>query len=569
MFCKCGWGGRIDNHMELTDELADMAVSALLTSREWRLNNLYVILSEEDGIVPFKARPEQLEFRRNRHNCNLVPKARKLGMSTEIVIENLDACMFNDNYRAAIIDLTEPDAWDKLSIAKLAWEHGPKHPDEGIAEIWQKLHKINPLVLNSNSEMKWTNGSRFEAGISFTGGTLQALHVSELGPIAAQKPNKAAEIRRGSMNAVVQNGFKVIETTMEGGRFGVCYDYFELAVGNANRTDLDRGEWRLHFFPWINHPHYRLPGRKPSNGDTIKYFAELKEKHGLDVPLDRQAWYEMKKRELKDEIWQQFPTILEECIRTTVSGQIYPEIVTLRGKGRVSKEFEPEKGVPLLASWDLGSGENMDGWLFQKGGKDFSYIDWCHGEGLGAAGMAEMIRVWEKLYGPILCNFLPHDADTLDKGSGKTYRTQLIACGVSSRQIRVVPRVKNVWLGIDEVRRRIPRMWFHPRCDEKVTAEDGTKLPGGVGRLEAYRKTPNSSTGKISPAPFPDFCAHTADSIRTGMEADWHGMIDALEYSVGNQGSRVYSRGRNIELHSDQFKVLRGPNFSNMPKFKK
>lgn len=549
--------------MDLTDDLAEAAIAALLTDRNWRLDNLYLILSEEDGIVPFKARPEQLEFRARQHNCNFIPKARKLGMSTEVVLESLDACLFTENCRAAIIDLTEPDAWDKLGIARLAWENGPQHPNPAIAEIWRRIHRDTPLVTNSNSEMKWGNGSRFEAGISFTGGTLQRLHVSELGPIASQKPKKAEEIRRGSMNAVVQNGIKVIETTMEGGRFGVCFDYFQLAVSNGTRDDLDMGEWRCHFFPWYNHPSYRLKGKKPQNGDTFKYFKEIKEQHGLDIPLDRQAWYEMKRRELKDEMWQQFPTVISECVRTTVAGQIYPEMVELRAKGRV-REFEPERGVPLLTSWDLGGGNNLSGWLFQKTAREWSQLAWYYGEGTGASVMAEVIRAWEREFGPILCNFLPHDAETTEKGAGKTYRQQLQECGISSRQVRVVPRIHRVWLGIEEVRRRLPKMWFHSRCDEAVKDLSGNELPGGVGRLEAYRKTPNSSSGKVASDPFPDFCSHTADSLRTACEADMRGMIDSLEYSVLTPGRGVPGRV-NFNPYASQFQVMRGPRFDRMP----
>lgn len=495
------------------DPLLDIALS----DRDWRLDNLYQILTEDAVIVPFKARPEQKEFRARQHHCNIVPKARKLGMSTEIVIENLDACIFNDNYRAAIIDLTEPDSWDKLGIAKLAWENGVSYPDQMIADIWKLIYADNPLVANSNSEMRWANGSRFEAGISFTGGTLQSLHVSELGPIASQKPKKAEEIRRGSMNAVVQNGRKTIETTMEGGRFGVCFEYFELALANGNRDDLEKGEWRLHFFPWINHPAYRLPGKSPKNADTIEYFRELSVKYGdeferlygwREVPQDRQAWYEMKKRELRDEIYQQFPTVIEECVRTTVAGQIYPEIAHLRATGRV-REFQPDTGIPLCTYWDLGSGANLSGWLIQKTGKDINVIDWTWGEGKGAGYMADVIRHWRSMHGSISCNFLPHDADTSDKGSGKTYRTQLIDSGINSREIRVVPRVRQIWDGIEQVRKRLPNMWFHSRTDESVVLPDGTKLPGGLGRVEAYRMTPNSASGIVKGVPFGDFCSHS------------------------------------------------------------
>lgn len=546
--------------MQTGDEILD----ALMADRLWRLDNLYQILYDAK-IIPYVARPEQRAFRLRRHNCNIIPKARQLGMSTENVIENLDACIFNDNYRAAIIDRTEEDAWDKLEKAKLAWENGPLHPDSMIAQIWEKIHAEIPLEVSSNGEMRWANGSRFEAGVSFTGGTLQSLHVSELGPIAAQNPKKAAEIRRGSMNAVIPSGVKTIETTMEGGPHGVCYEYFQLGLKSGERNDLEISEWRMHFFSWLRHPDYVLKNRKPANGDIIKYFKDLSEKYGdawekeygwREVPLERQAWYEFKKQELRDEIFQQFPTVLEECVRTAVAGQIYPEMAEARLKRL--KEFNPDKGIPICTYWDLGSGVNIAGWVVQKSGKDINVLDWTWGEGKGASFLAEMIRHWGVMfaeYGGVACNFLPHDADTDDKGSGKTFRAQLIECGIPAKQVKVVPRIHSVWVGIEETRRRIPKMWFHTRTDVAVDMPDGQKLPGGFGRLESYRMTPKTSSGIVKGVPFPDFCSHSADALRYFCEADWRNMVDTLDYTVQSNERRL----RISPNFEDPIQVKRGP----------
>ena len=119
----------------MSEELFD-----LLKDREWRLNNLYVILIN-GGPAAFVPRPEQLEYRHNRHARNFIPKARKLGVSTEVVLENGDDCVFNPNFKAAIIDETEPAAWEKLEIFRFAWVNGPKHPDPKIAALWLLIHE--------------------------------------------------------------------------------------------------------------------------------------------------------------------------------------------------------------------------------------------------------------------------------------------------------------------------------------------------------------------------------------------------------------------------------------------
>ncbi len=507
----------------------DLPSVDFLRDREWRLDHLYMIVDEETGVVPFAARSEQLEFRHNARNLNFVPKARKLGMSTEIVIENLDACIFQPNFGAAIVDKSEEDAWKKLAIARFAWENGPSHPDPNIRTLWREaIYKANPLKADSNGKMEWDNGSSFEAGVSFTGATVQSLHISEFGPIAAQRPAKALEIRRGSMNAVPPSGRTTIETTMEGGRLGACWEIFSMAKAAAGKQDKTILDWQLHFFSWLGHPSYVLPGCRPINPDTLKYFKELHGKYGdwlqqhfgyREVPLDRQAWWEGKKQTLRDEMCQQFPTVIDECDMAVTVGAIFPEMTGVRARGQINDRVFVERGLPLYSFWDLGTEDNVAGWLIQECAREINVIDWSAGEGVGAAGVADVMRRWALEHGQISAHFLPHDADTREKGSGLSYRQQLASCQIPMSITYVVPRTPQVWIGIDEVRALIPRMWFHVRCDQDVRSRNGDRLPSGVARLEGYRKSLNP-IGGIKGVPLKDgICDHTADAMRTYAEA--------------------------------------------------
>ena len=94
-------------------------------------------------------------------------------MSTLIVLDYLDRCLFTANYRCGVIDLKEADAQSKLAIARFAYDHGPiDHPDLGIRFMWKKLiHKLNPLINPSLSKLEWKNGSIYTAGTSYTGKT--------------------------------------------------------------------------------------------------------------------------------------------------------------------------------------------------------------------------------------------------------------------------------------------------------------------------------------------------------------------------------------------------------------
>jgi len=502
-----------------------------LLDRDWRICNLYQILDEGGNRIQFTLRGEQEQFLRESHSRNLVPKARKLGMSTLIVLLYLDSCLFTPNFKCGHIDLKEPDAWEKLQIARFAWEQGPNHPNPGIAEMWKLIHAHNPITVDNNGELGWSNGSRQTAGVSYTGKTPQALHISEFGPIAAQSPRVAENIVRGSMNAVPITGRIDVETTMEGGEFGECYALFALALKTADipLPDLSPLDWKIHFFSWLGHPSYKLSKPRPVSKDTTVYFDEITTKHRqwlIDtfkfpngvIPLDRQAWYEGKKKEQGEWMWQQYPTVVEECVRSVVTGQIYPEMTRLRLEKRVTK-FNLEPGLPIFVSADLGSSDNTALWLIQPAGHAYNVTDCSFGEGLGAAGVAEVIRRWDREYGFVEQILIPHDARITDKGSGLTYEQNLVKANIAQSRITVVPRTPDVWAGIEQVRRILPNVWFHSRTDEKLTNAEGRELPSGVMRIQNYRRRPPSSKGTGGGDPMGDICSHAADALRTFAEA--------------------------------------------------
>ena len=526
-----------------TSDSAQAKIMELMKDKWWRMNNLYLILDERGIIFQFKMRHEQESFFRTRHDKNFVPKARKLGMSTLIVLDYLDRCLFTSNYRCGVIDLKQDDAQSKLAIARFAYDHGPiDHPDPGIRFMWkQVIHKLNPLINPSLGKLEWKNGSIYTAGTSYTGKTPLALHISEFGPIASQFPKVAENIVRGSMNAVPMGGVTDVETTMEGGRIGECYHIFEQAKIATKLDDLSELDWRMHFFSWLGHPSYRLHKRAPTKQATLDYFNKIKQSHGRwieekfgwvggEVPADRQAWWEKKRTDLRDLIWQQFPTVIDECDMAAVIGQIYPEMAQVRNERRVLA-FNPEPHLPFFVSADLGSSKNTALWLHQPAGKNHNVIDCAFGETadplkpLGAAWVANKFRQWEETYGFIAQLVVPHDAHTTDKGGGLTYVETLVKCGVPRQKITVVPRTPDVWVGIDATRRALPNCWFHSRCDEVVINHEGIKYPSGVARLENYRVKVTPETGEQR-NPFKDgVCDHAADGFRTYWEGDEQSLV--------------------------------------------
>ena len=503
-------------------------IAECLASKDWRMRNLYQILPEDDadgGMIPFVLRAEQESYLANRHNRNMVPKARKLGMSTLIVLDNMDECATIPNTHCAIIDFKEDDAFKKLGIARQAWIQGPAHPNPVIAETWRQIHRANPMTSDTISCLKWRNGSRLEAGTSFMGGTPRRIHWSEAGPLSAQSPERARKVKRGSLNALGASGIIDIETTMEGGEGTVARDIFDLALSMVGKT-LTRLDWRLHFFPWYGHPSYDLPGHEPLLPETVKYLREMQDKHAVTLSPSRWAWYEKKKAEQKEDIWTQFPTVAEECVRSIVSGQIFPGMVTMKSRGRI-KPLNIEPKYPLWTFLDIGN-DGLSCWMGQHVHRDILWHRFYFTTGQGAVRAVAVVQEFEAELGrPIAKHFFPHDVDYRDKGYGKTYRDQLVEAGLANHKIITIPIAGDKWDGINAVRDRLPRMWFDPACERKMRDEFGEDLPSGVGCLSNYRTQPKAASGTIRPLPLHDINSHGADAMVTFGAADEQNYIDS------------------------------------------
>lgn len=532
-----------------------------LNSEDWWLRNMCQIVpasrkkgqgdAEEMvsasplGVVPFILRGEQEEFLRNIHPLNFIPKARKIGFSTLLVLRSFIKCIREPNTLCAHVDFSEKKAFQKLDIARVAWNAGPRHPNPMIAELWAMIHEELHLVADNKSCLEWSNGSKQEAGASFMGGTPRELHISEFGPLAAQRPKDAELVIKESLNAV-EDGVVTIETTMEGGRFGECYSIFDAALEAMKLPpeDFTDQHWRFHFFPWYTHPSYDAPGRVPRKEETIRYFAELHRnpwlvERGVTIPLSRQAWYEGKKRTQKDHMWTQYPSEPSECIRTVVAGAIYPIMTTLRAKGRI-KDISPARDAPLFTHWDIGISDFMAGWLSQFSGPDRMFHDRFEAEGATAGDVVRQIIAWEEEHGQrIAFHLFPHDAERRAANDGLTFRQAILSaakkypgCSITERNIMVVPVTKDIWQGINAVRDKVlPNAWFHPRCDAE-REQNGVKHPSGVACLEGYRKQAVTANGAVKEDPMHDACSHTADAMRTCGEAFERGMIQGFRVAT-------------------------------------
>lgn len=501
-----------------------------LKDKLWRMENLYLILPEDSNEpTALTLRDEQKAYLTQGHNKLFIPKARKLGISTVIVLDFLDHCIFNKNAYVGHLDLKEKDCAKKLGIAMFAWKNGVKHPNPVIASIWKGIHEKIKLIGESKSRLEWSNGSVQEASQSFTGTTPGRLHLSEFAVLADEDQNRAERIIQGSLNAVPKNGLIVIETTMRKPS-GSAYKLFKLAMSKVGQQ-LSPLDWNFLFFPWYKHPSYKTDVIESISESTIYYAKELKDKYGVDLSKEQMAWYDYKSREQGRFMKNEFPSVPEECVQTQAHGAIYPELTTLRMKGRVTK-LEFDRQFPIYVSADLGISDRTALWVVQFSGRDILWHRFYMSNHLSAPQTTAKILKWEAELGITFHKILvPHDAQKRDGGSGKTYLSQMIDAGLSSSRVIVVNRTSNVWDGINWIRDNMNRMYFDVSTDRPVINVLGEEEMSGMSCLEAYRTKPTDPSAIFHGS---DGNSDGADAARTFSQA-------CLNQIISNKDSATHS----------------------------
>ncbi len=467
---------------------------------EWRLKNLYWIVDEHGKSIQFVPNDEQLDFVRNLHTRNLILKARQLGFSTLLEILQLDQALFNADHTGSVISDTRENG-GKL-FAKV--EHA-------YAKLPQALLDALPLkAMASKSSLEFEHGSGVWVSTSARGGTVQLLHVSELGKISRRHPQRAQEIVSGAFEAVPQDGIIVVESTAEGA-FGEFFDLCDLALKReeegAPESPLD---WRLHFYPWFLKPAYRLDPALVIVGDKhTAYFnkleAELKPKYGPDFRIDpaQRAWWVKKEETLKRNMKREYPATPREAFEQAIEGAIFgDEMTAVREAGRITT-VPLDVNYPVNTFWDFGLGARNPIWLHQRVGLQNRWVKYFDDFGKGLGWWWRTLEEWRKSHGEFQwgTHYLPHDADTEILGENVTTKHRiLVAAGM--RNTAVVPRVALKETAIDLARQKLAvDNWF-----------DRVECAEGIKALDGYQYEWDDHLGRFKDQPLANWAAHGADA---------------------------------------------------------
>lgn len=527
------------------------ALKTLLSDQLWRLSNLYWITDKAGRTVRFRPNWAQLELFKNKHTRNNILKVRQLGISTFVSMLILDSCLFNPNFKAGIVDRTLPDAKAKLGKIKFAFEHldyipqNPTPQDEALAAIGKEIKTKAAGTDIKAEDAQFFNGSQIFVGATLRGGTLQLLHVSELGSISKKFPQRAEEIRAGCQETVGYECEIYFESTHEGGKSGVNYELVETAMELIGKplTPLDH---KFFFFPWYKHPEYELPGWPPHpTADQQKYFHDLEKKLGITISDDKKAWYLAKCRTLRSKVQQEYPSTAEEALNNLSDGTIYSvQLYDLMERGHITAQYEPDPHLPIFTSWDIGIADYMSIWWIQPSGTGkWLLLDNYTASGMSVSYALSVVREHDARWHRCTACALPHDATRRDFHFN-TFEQDIRAAGYSTV---LVPRTSNLWASIDNTRMLLEQSIIHARCSE-FTNHNGRRFLSGLDSLKDYRTADPGASGNLAAMPLHDESSHACDALRTFADAVKHGLINPhLGWSSTPITHRIHKHRQNIQ----------------------
>lgn len=531
----------------------EAVISNRLDNPLWRLHHLYWIENKAGRMQRFRPNVAQLRLWHGLWYRNAVLKARQLGISTFVALLMLDRCLFTPNFHAGIIDKTLPDAEQKLAKVRFAWENldylppGAPQGEQALAYLGRlikertgalKRGELHP-VSDARTRLAFANGSDIRLGTTLRGGTLQLLHVSELAHVSVHAPWRAREIRTGAINTVGAEGTIILESTHEGGRYGVNYELTIQAMDNAAKAaaELSPLDFRFFFFSWFDNPDYTLSGRGGWGDALGAYFEKLAAAGVPPLTHGQKLWYARMERTMGAAMKQEYPTTPDEAFATGNDGAIYgSQIALLREQGRVGADFAYNPAEPLYTAWDLGLSDHTAIWLVQYWGGSVYWLNHYAANQLPLEHYAGKMREWEQQYGTVAAHFLPHDAAHRDP-HGQSYVESLAKEGIVA--VRVVPRTPDVWRGINSLRGLLAKSWFHRNTLLQRTNAKGEKEPSGLACLEMYRTAPAGANGSCREVPLHDAASHSADAARMFAEALTHGLAAPVVQRLAPRRARM------------------------------
>lgn len=472
-----------------------------LASRRWRLDNLYWIVNEDGEVVQFKLNLAQKILFLGLWYFNIILKSRQHGITTFACILFLDHCLFNSNITAGIIAHNKEDAQEFFSrCVKFPYDNLP-----------HEIKKVRTAIQDSARKLSFSNGSSLIVTTSGRSGVFQLLHVSELGKIAAHYPEKAREIKTGSLNAIHPGNIIIIESTSEGGE-GMFYDYCKIAQDlqrkKAHLTPMDP---KFFFFGWPDNRLNRLDPEGVVYLDyQVEYFKKIETEIRRTLTPQQKAWFVKKWNLMGDDMKREHPSTPQEAFEAAIEGAYYAtQFIQIRKDKRITS-VPFQNGFLVDTWWDLGIGEEDSTaiWFTQDIGREIHVIRYYENVNEGLPHYKAKLEEYQKKYNYRYGKFnAPHDIRAREWGTGKSRVNSAKDLGI---KFAIGPKLR-ISSGIEQVRRILGICIF----DEAGCSQKLGNHTVGISSLEHYRKEWNEKLGAYRNEPLHDWASHGADAFRT------------------------------------------------------
>lgn len=290
------------------------------------------------------------------HVRNLILKARQLGFSSFIEIFFLDSCLFAPNIQA-LVEAHRQESAKKLFATKVLY------PWDNLSETLKAHIPLAPAPSGrdqkSTTELQWKHGSGITVDCTGRSGTFQLIHVSEFPWLSVHNPQRANEIKTGTLEAAHQEALVFIEGTGYG-PIGEFHDMWNTA--DTHRGPLGPFNYKQHFFPWFDNPEYVLdPIYAEITEKDEAYFATVVKywhQRGRSVTLSdtQKAWYVSKSRTLKADIYREHPSTPEEAFQSSIVGTFWATQINAAERADPPQITHVPwiRRTPVYAFWDLG-----------------------------------------------------------------------------------------------------------------------------------------------------------------------------------------------------------------------
>lgn len=459
-----------------------------LTSKYWRLNNLYTI-EDKNGIkIVMKLNHSQIKvIKKFKHTRKIILKSRQQGISTLYLAYNLDSCIFGEGYSAGIQSYGQDESNKLQRRAELMWDEFPN-------EIKDLLNL--KLETNNSKGMSFSNRSILKIG-NFRGDTLQSLHVSELGKIAKKFPDKAKELKTGAFQAVSVNNKITIESTAEG-KTGMFYDMWKKAeLRAASGRKLTNLDFEAIFLSWFEDSDCQLASDYPVSDDIAKYIKAVETRHTIKLTKYQINWVAAKMDELGDDFNQEYPDCSETAFAQAIEGTYYKHEFK---KLKIVNDNLYNSHLLVHSSFDLGMNDTFSIGFFQVYPDGaIKIIGEYANNGYGLEHYKDVFLALSAKFGWVHgSTYVPHDIKVKELIAGKTRWTALKELGFSP----ILVRKHKIQDGIQATREFLKTIEIQSNCELIISC------------IQNYRKKYDAKYDVFLDAPVHDEHSHPADMIR-------------------------------------------------------